>query len=189
MDWRAGSDFQVFTLQMTDVTTRYMKTKRSHYVVRVDNSRWQPLPRVVSLLKSGSAQCSDFFTFKCALMSCGSRSGAAAYTFPFDRMGSIDLLNSSSSIIMLVSDFSFSRPMLHSQTEPGEQLVTVRCALCAGLSGTPPRMESSAAWGRGDTTSSKSLPQTISRAQWWLKLLYSILAPSHEPWRPEAPRV
>lgn len=51
------------------------------------------------------------------------------------------------------------------QTAQGEQLVTVRCALCAGLSGTPPRMESSAAWGRGDTTSSESLPQAISRAQ------------------------
>lgn len=38
-----------------------MKTKRSHYVVRVDNSCWQPLPRVGSLLKSGSAQCSDFY--------------------------------------------------------------------------------------------------------------------------------
>lgn len=60
-------------------------------------------------------------TFNCALMSRGSRSGADEYSLAFfDRMGSIDLLNSSSSIIMLDSSFSFSRPMLFSQTEPAE---------------------------------------------------------------------
>lgn len=52
------------------------------------------------------------------------------------------------------------------RTVQRQQLVTVRCALCAGLSGTPPRMESSAAWGRGDTTSSKSLSRSASAAQW-----------------------
>lgn len=44
----------------------------------------------------------------------------------------------------------------------GRELVTVRSALCAALSATPPRMESSAAWDRGDTTGSEPLPRTIS---------------------------
>lgn len=43
-------------------------------------------------------------------------------------------------------------------------LVIARSALCAGLSSTPPRMESNAVWGRGDTTSSKSFPQTIFKS-------------------------
>lgn len=61
------------------------------------------------------------FTFNCALMSRGSRSGAGEYARAFfDRMGSIDLLNSSSSRMMLVSSFSFSKPMLLSRTEPAE---------------------------------------------------------------------
>lgn len=65
------------------------------------------------------------FTFKCALMSPGSRSGAAEYAFSFfDRMGSIDLLNSSSSIITLVCSFSFSRPMLWDRRR-----CAARCAL------------------------------------------------------------
>lgn len=40
--------------------------------------------------------------------------------------------------------------------------MTVRSALCAALSATPPRMESSAAWDRGDATDSEPLPRTIS---------------------------
>lgn len=51
-------------------------------------------------------------TFKCELISLGSLSGTSEYTFVFfPSIGSIDLLNSSSSIMTLVSDFSFSSPI------------------------------------------------------------------------------
>lgn len=51
-------------------------------------------------------------TFRCLLISLGSLSWTSEYTFVFfPSIGSIDLLNSSSSIITLVSDFSFSRPI------------------------------------------------------------------------------
>lgn len=139
-DGLTRSDFQVFKLQITNLTVCYMKTIRSHYLVTVDNSIWQPLHCVVSLSTSYSSQCSDF-TFKCALTSFGSRSGSAEYTFPFfDRMGSIDLLNSSSSIIILVSDFSFSSPMLFSET--GRRCTESswwRCALRCAPDWAPPR--------------------------------------------------
>lgn len=105
------------------------------------------------------------FTFKCALMSFGSRScvSAAVAVNAFslwDRIGSMDLLNSSWSMMMLVSDLSFSRPMVQLVcAERREQLVSVRCALCAGTVRHPAPCERSAARGRGDTTSSQSLPQ------------------------------
>lgn len=96
-----------------------------------NNSSGQTPAFVVSTSKNRPAHCTDF-TFKCALISFGSLSGDAAYASPFfDRMGSIDLLNSSSSIMMLVSSFSFSKPIFvesRRQTVQGEQLVTVRRA-------------------------------------------------------------
>lgn len=97
-------------------------------------------------------------TFKCAWMSRGSRSGAGEYSPAFfARMGSIDLVNSSSSIIMLDSSFSFSRPMLFSQTEPAESWgpCTLLRARCAERHPSP--------YGdRADATGSQPLPRTIS---------------------------
>lgn len=97
-------------------------TKRGHVKWCTQMIRVARRQRVVFTFEEQSRKV----TFNCALTSCGSRSGADEYSLAFlDRMGSIDLLNSSSSIIMLDSSFSFSRPMLLSRQRAGDG------ALCA----------------------------------------------------------
>lgn len=112
-------------------STRLQKASNNSAIGYTNNSSGQPF--VVSISQNHPTHRTDF-TFRCGLRSFGSLSGDAVYTFPlFDRMGSIDLLNSSSSIIMLVSNFSFSKPILSSQAgrrcrESGWWRCAVRCA-------------------------------------------------------------
>lgn len=109
-------------------------------------------PRTFSLSESPCARAD--FTFRCVLISFGSRSGASEYTFPFFiRMGSMDRLYSSSSIIMLVSSFSFSTPM--SCRDRGGQ--TVRWGRQSAPDWAPPRPAGKAA-RRG------------AAARWWESL-------------------
>lgn len=142
------------------------------------NNSWSGDIVLFSVWNSTSAK----FTFSCALMSCGSRSGEDEYTFAFfDWMGSIDLLNSSSSIIMLVSSFSFSRPMLFSQTEPAESWW--RCALRTAPHWAPPLPARNAAQRGTEETQQSHFPGPF---HWWLTPLCSKLASSKEPRTPEA---
>lgn len=147
----------------------------------VHNLFWQPELGVVSLAKRGSALCSVFYLQvgvgvvrvsvrrRCVHVPLLRQNG-------FYRSVELVFIHYDAGVRFLIF-----QTHVEQSDKPRGQLVTVRCALCAGLSATPPRMESSAAWGRGDTTSSKSLPQTISRAHWWLEPLCRALASSHEP--------
>ncbi len=76
-------------------------------------------------------------TFKCALISLGSLSGTSEHTSGFfPSIGSIDLLNSSSSIMTLVSIFSFSSPIFVLELRGAHCYVSrevyAHCALMAG---------------------------------------------------------